>query len=128
MKHLLVLSTLATVALTACSGDKKQDAATTTEGATASTFYKGALPGGEFAGIDATLELTADSNCMMTYIYKGIDTKLVDKGKWTIQGDMLQTTFTEVAKLYKITGDSIVQLDDSGNPIEDGKLHSLHKQ
>jgi hypothetical protein len=86
------------------------------------------LPGGEFKGIKATLELTADSNCMMTYLYEGIDTKLIDKGHYTITGDMLQTTFTEVPKLYKINGDSLQQLDDTGNAIEDGKQHSLAKQ
>ncbi len=127
MKHLLLLTALAT--LTACN-DTKQEGEASSESITTSTstIYKGTLPGGEFKGINATLELTADSNCMMTYVYEGIDTKLVDKGKWRLNGDMLQTTFTEVPKLYKMAGDSIVQLDDSGNPIEDGNSHSLRKQ
>jgi hypothetical protein len=129
MKHLLLLTALATVTLTACNDAKKEGEVTTESTiASTSTLYKGTLPGGEFKGINATLELTTDSNCMMTYIYEGIDTKLVDKGKWKVNGDMLQTTFTEVPKLYKMAGDSIIQLDDSGNPIEDGNLHSLHKQ
>ncbi|MBC7411336.1 MAG: copper resistance protein NlpE N-terminal domain-containing protein [Bacteroidia bacterium] len=129
MKHLLILSGLTAVYLTACN-DAKKEGETKIENATASTstLYKGTLPGGEFKGINATLELTTDSNCMMTYLYDGIDTKLVDKGKWRMNGDMLQTTFTEVPKLYKMAGDSITQLDDSGNLVEDGFSHVLRKQ
>jgi hypothetical protein len=129
MKLNFIITAIAVVTLTSCNNSKTNATVeTTTNGNPTSTTYKGALPGGEFKGINATLELTADSNCMMTYIYEGIDTKLIDKGRYTISGDMLQTTFTEVPKLYKITGDSLQQLDDMGNAIEDGKQHSLAKQ
>ncbi len=137
MKYLSALMCLALLISCGGNSEKKENGATPVNeseidklnNAGVCGTYTGNYPPGDFKSCKATMVVNADSNCMITCTYEGVETSMVDKGRWRVANGILQTTFDEThIQNFKTADNKLVPLDQDGNEITNVTSFVLTKQ
>lgn len=79
--------------------------------------YTGTLPAADCPGIKTTLVLNNDHTFALTSEYLERDSKFTDKGKYSVDGNILTLTTGDQTTRYKIGENTVTMLDGDGNEI-----------